>query len=149
MSTLTAVLTNNNVKQVHAGLNVATTTYTFCATATASSIFLMVKVPDGATIVDYRFFGNDAAADQLYDIGIVKPEGSTSGSVTISISAIDANLCISGGVTRNVLSAKLPYKVSISGEASPKWAWVTLMNTIAISASALLSLTVFYTMDEA
>ena len=149
MATFTASLQNSNIKAVHAGVNSAHTTMTFTGTATASSIFLMVKVPNGATIVDYRFWGDDQVANQTYDVGVFYPEGSTSGSMTISQSCIAGDVSISGGVSRNVVALKLPYKVSISGEAQPKWAWVSLVNSAATSGSALLSLTVLYEMDEA
>jgi hypothetical protein len=154
-NTYTASLQNNNLKNVHAGVNVVHNLWTFTGTTTTtpSAMFLLAKVPDGATIVDIRFYAVDNGTSQTYDIGVLQPEGSTSGSVTFSQSALASALSISGNVvTRTVQGSstipKLPYKVSLSGEANPKFAWVTAVNSGAMSGTAIFSMTVFYTMDS-
>lgn len=149
MSTFTASL-HSDLKSSPSGLIAASSKITVGVTGTASSVFLLAKVPNGANIVDFIWVVDDAASDQEYDLGIQKPEGSVSGSVTLSQSALAADQSISNLTTalRPQFGLKLPYKVSISDAAVPRWAWVAAVNQVAISASANMTFTVFYTMDD-
>lgn len=140
---------NNAVRANHSGVQMAAGTITSAVTATAASVFLLCRVPHGATIVDFMFFADDAAADQTYTLGLVIPEGSTSGSATLTASALlgDTSLSTVTLPFRGTL-AKLPYSVDIGDAASPQWAWVCAVNAVATSASASLKIIVWYTMAD-
>lgn len=152
MTTLTASLWSSGVKNVHAGLNATSFRVATAATLSASSVILLARIPDQATIQAIRWTAGGADTDNTLKVGVQKPEGSTSGSVTISESAIGTEQSISTVTT--VLGetiGKLPYHLSISDEALPRWAWVTLVNSAALdtgSQSFTLQGTVFYSMDE-
>ncbi len=148
MSTFTASLHNPNVKEVVPGLQAVSARATIRATGTAASSVLLVKVPNGAVIKSYTFYAKDGGTDQTWKLGIQKPEGSTSGSTTVSKSALMAALSnTAAAVISSGNADKLPFKVSISSESTPNWAWVIATASAAISASADLTLILNYEMD--
>lgn len=149
MSTFTASLHNPNVKEIVPGLQAVSSRATITTTGTAASSVLLVKVPNGAVIKGFTFYAKDGGADQTWKIGIQKPEGSTSGSTTVSKSALLGAVSNTGaaGVSTGPIGNKLPFKVSISSESTPNWAWVIATASAALSASADVTLIVNYEMD--
>lgn len=149
MSTFTASLHNPTVKEIVPGLQAVSSKAAIRTTGTAASSVLLAKVPNGAIIKSLTFYAKDGGADQTWKIGIQQPEGSTSGSVTVSKSALSSAMSNTGaaGITSIGLGGKLPYKVSISSEATPNWAWVIATASAALSASADLTFVVNYEMD--
>jgi hypothetical protein len=149
MTTFTASLHQSQPREIHAGLQTASSKVTVAVTGTAGSVFLVAKVPNQAHIKDFWLFADDAGADQTWSVGIVRPEGSTSGSITILAAVLLAATSISGGSTTiRPAGGLLPYKISISDEALPRWAWIAVTAATAISASADLRFVVTYDMDD-
>ena len=150
MSSLTASLHETNLKKNIARVNLISSRLNTTVTATAASTFLMLKVPNKAVITDFNFYAKDKGDDMEWKLGIQQPEGSTSGSTTVSKSALLTAVSSTGatGITSLPIGNKLPYKVSLSGEATPKWAWVVATNSAAISASADLRLILTYVFDS-
>jgi hypothetical protein len=143
MSTFTASEWTSNVKAVHAGVQSKSAVAAVTVTGTASSVFKLCRIPNGATIVDFLWYVKDAGTDQSYELGIRYPSSDT---YTVSESALSAAVSTTLGVlTRG--SAKLPYKVSISDDAVQSEIWIEAKAVVAISASADHRFTVFYTMD--
>ncbi len=150
MSTFTASLHNPNVKEIVPGLQAVSGRATIRTTGTAASSVLLAKVPNGAVIKGFTFYAKDGGTDQTWKLGIQKPEGSTSGSTTVSKSALMGAVSNTGAaaiVQGPSGGDKLPFKVSISSEATPNWAWVIATASAAISASADVTLIVNYEMD--
>lgn len=147
MATFTASEWSNQVREMPSGVLAKTATFTLSATATASSVFLLVKIPDQATIVDFMFFAESGGADNTWDLGLLLPEGSA--STTATQSALSAAFSDSPSFLARPSGNLIPVTVSISSECLQRWAWVTAVNKIAASATAVMRCTVFYTMDGA
>ncbi len=149
MTTFTASLHQSQPREVHVGLQSASSKLTTALTGTAASTFLLAKVPNGAHIKDFHFFADDAGANQTWTLGIQKPEGSTSGSTTVDATALLAATSTSSSeTTMRPAGGLLPVKVSISDEALPRWAWIVAVNGAAISASVDMTFVVQYDMDD-
>lgn len=130
--------------------------FTLSSGGSASSIFLLCKVPDRATILDFSFFVDDAGgsgtANQVtnntWQIGFSQPEGSSSVTLTKSaISPPQAN--ITTGSMIRPFGPNLPVTLSISGECLQRWAWICCNPSITPSASVVMKFSVKYTMDGA
>lgn len=148
MATVTASLHNPNVKEIVPGLQAVSGRATIRAAHGAASSTLLAKVPNGAVIKGFTFYAKDGGADQTWKLGIQKPEGSTSGSTTVSKSALMGALSNSGAAVISFGNAdKLPFKVSISSESTPNWAWVIATNSASVSSSADVTLIIQYEMD--
>ena len=146
-TTFTASENTPVVKEMPAGVLSKSCTLTLSTTATASSIMLLLKVPDQATILDFMFFIESGGANGTWSLGLQLPEGSTSGSWTLTRSAISPPQSDSASFLARPIGINLPLTVSISTEQLQRWAWVTAINAVAVSASAIMRCTVFYTMD--
>lgn len=144
MSTFTASLHTPNVKAPHTGIQIASGHVTTADTGTAGSKFLMCKVPNGAVIVDYYLYGDDAAdASQTYKIGT---SASPSGIMAVWSNTGVASLRF-GGASGG--GDKLPVKISLSDDnaAVQEGVWIAITAAVAISESADYTLMVWYTMD--
>mgnify|MGYP001561036458 CR=1 FL=1 len=141
------------VKEMPTGINVKTGAYSLTGTATASSVFFLCRVPHDALIVHWAFFVESGGADNTWDLGIRQPEGSASSTLLQSVVAgqisDSTSVLATPGAPAIAGTAKGPVHVSISSENPTRWAWVTAVNAVACSATAVLRLTVWYTMDEA
>ena len=147
MATFTASEWTSQPKHMPSGLQTKTATFTLSTTATASSVFLLVKVPDQAVLTDFQFFIEAAGDNNTWDRGILYPEGSS--STTMTQSALHSAASDSASALIRPNSNKLPYKVSISSECAQRWAWVVAVPSAAASGSAVMRMTVHYTMDGA
>jgi hypothetical protein len=146
-TTFTASEWTQQPREMPSGVLAKTATLTLSTTATASSIMLLLKVPDGATIIDFMFFIESGGANGTWDLGLQIPEGSS--SWTLTQSAISPAQSDSPSALCRPIGVNLPMTVSISSECPQRWAWVTAVNSAAVSASAVMRMTVFYTMDGA
>ena len=144
-TTFTASENTPVVKEMPWGVLSKSSTFTLSTTATASSIFLLVKVPDQATILDFQFFIESGGANGTWELGVQLPEGSS--SWTLTQSAISPAQSDSPSAVLRPIGVNLPYTVSISSECPQRWAWITAVNSAAASASAIMRMTVYYTMD--
>ena len=129
------------------GVICKTSKFTLSVTATASSIFLLAKVPDGATILSFEYFIESGGADNTWQLGILSPEGSA--STTLTRSALSPPQSDSPSAVLRPIGINLPYPVSISSECLQRWVWVTAVNAIACSASAVMVTKVYYQMNQA
>lgn len=147
MATFTASEITSVLKQGHTGVIAKTGNLTgVCATGTASSVFYFVKVPMGATIVDWMWSGEDDAADQTMKLGLRLPISDT---WTVTESILSGDLSFTGGQSHRATNVKLPVKVTLTDNHVNNYAWVQAVAASAISASASHKFTVFYTMDGA
>jgi hypothetical protein len=114
-------------RAIHAGLNVATATYTLNAAAstTLSDVLLMVKIPDQATIVDGYVVGTNGSAATTFKIGTSADDDALHVAASFSATA---------QLTR-FSAATLPFKVSISDDAEPKWTYVKMERTANASGT--------------
>jgi hypothetical protein len=143
VATLTASSQTATPRAVHVGANYATGTYTLNAagSTTVSDVLLMVKVPDQATIVDGYAVGTNGSAGTSFKIGTTADDDAL--HVTASFSATSQ-------LTR-FSAATLPFKVSLSDDAEPKWTWVKMERSANASGTLTESirLVVVYTMPGA
>lgn len=151
MSTFTASQLTTNVKSGHIGVQSVASKLTVAVTGTASTVFLLGKVPHGANILDFAIYMVDAGANNTWKIGLQMPHAETGGSNTFTVteSALMTETANTAGVMFRHSGLKLPYRVSISDNVSQRWAWIQAVCTAAISASADVRTTVIYTMDDA
>ena len=144
MATFTASQNQSEVRAVHAGVNVVRARADIATTGTASSVVLLVKVPNKAVIVDYMWYVDDGGADNTWDLGFVNP---ASGS-TLTQSSLRSALSSTSGTHVHGSNLTLPYRISLSDDAVQQWIWVAATSAVAISASAQHKFTLFYTMGE-
>lgn len=150
MATFTASELTSTVRELHAGVQAKSSKLTVAVTGTASSVFYLAKVPDGATITDFLFFIDDAGADNTWKLGLQLPHAEAGGSNTFTVteSALLTETAATLAPTLRPAGGKLPYRVSISDNVIQRWAWIQAVATVAISASANMNFTVVYQMDE-
>lgn len=111
--------------------------YSLTADASAGDTFQMIKIPNGATIVDLMFEGNSSDAF-TYTVGDGVDPDRFIASASISAAA-------SRGV---VVAAALPYRYSLSANADPQHDTIDVVLTAVTATVALdFQLTVFYLMD--
>jgi len=159
MSTFTASLQfSPNLKAVHTGIVAVGSRTSICATGTAASVLLLGNVPNGATLVDWWAHIITAGADQTVQIGTSNsPSGiaalfSLTQCFSLSPSAGGPTLLrIVGATNSNDYRApqgdRLPVRISLSDDVQPTQVMVQAVLGTAISASALFSWMLFYTMD--
>lgn len=154
--TFTASEWSSNPRHMPSGVITQAAAYQLAGAASVSSVYLLCKVPDRATILDYSFYVNDAAGsatanqavNNTWQLGLSMQEGS--GSVTTTFSALSRaqTVAFAGSVLRPV-GVNLPLTVSLGDAVPNRWAWITAQASINPSASALMRFTVKYTMDGA
>ena len=163
MSTVTMSQLASNVKAVHTGVIVNGGHLAQAATLTASSIILLSKVPSGATLVDWILRLHTGGLSQTVKLGTsASPSGImaiTTLSQTYSLSVGTAEsinfygdndrgyLRSPGGPKAGVANLLMPVRISLSDDVQPSEIWVQATLGVAISASADLTWTLFYTMD--
>lgn len=129
-------------KAQHIGVTVARSTFTLdgAASTTASDVVLLVKIPNGAVIVDGYIQGSSAGAGDVWKVGTAADDNCCSSTITLSATG---QLVRFGGATT------LPFKVSLSDDAEPKWTWLKAENISVGSSSTTLSMAcvVYYSMD--
>lgn len=142
MATFTASQISANVRNLHTGVQVAGGHISLCGTATASSVFLLAKVPNHCTIVDFIFYGSTGGANGEIKIGTSNSE-----------SALAANFSYSASASSEVsplhhrgLNTKLPVRISLSDDAGD-FVWLQAIVSVDISASAIMRATFFYVCD--
>jgi len=120
------------------GVTVARGQYTAGgATVSVSDTYLMVKVPNGATIIDGYISGTVGTAATLFEIGVIGTADNNLGAgMTLSATAQLVRFNAGG----------LPVKVSLSDDAVPQWAWVglTVASSASVCATASINLVVKY-----
>lgn len=142
MATFTASARQSSViKAPHTGVQAINARWSICGTGTASSVVLLVRVPNGATILDYMLYADSAGANQTVKIGTSATPSGIGAAVSLTAGATNRGL--------NGLTALLPYRVNLSDDAIPQWVWLQAEFGVAISASSRGNFTLFYTIDGA
>ena len=144
MATFTASQNESEVRATHIGVNVVLARADIATTGTASSVVLLVKVPNKAVIVDYMWCVDDGGADNTWDLGFANPAAGS----TLTQSSLRSALSSTAGTHVNGSNPTLPYRISLSDDAVQQWIWVAATCAVAISASAHHKFTLFYTMGE-
>ena len=147
MATFTASELTSPAKTLHAGVQSKSSVLTISTTATAASILMLAKIPNGATVVNFLWRCDDGGADQTYTLGVRYPEGDTSYS-TVADALLGAT-SISTVVPAGAIwpDNTLPYKFSFSQGNRESYGWIVATPSAALSSSAISKFTVFYTMD--
>ena len=150
MATFTASIRfGNGVLDVHTGMVAVHGRVTISATGTAGSKVLLVRVPDKAVIVDYLLYASaTAGAGATVALGFSATPSALLAVHSLSASASAETSFLSINGTRAQEGLLLPYRVSLSDDLQPHWTWVIATYPVAVSASALISLTLFYTMHQ-
>jgi hypothetical protein len=131
VNSLTASSATATPRAVHVGSNFAQGTVTFNGVSTTlSDVLLMVKVPDQATIVGGYVIGTNGSVSTTYKIGTSADDDAL--HVAASFSATSQ-------LTR-FSAATLPFKVSISDDAEPKWTYVKMERVLNPSTTTTESI---------
>ena len=128
---------------------------TLSATATASAVLLMCRVPNGATILSYEMYIRQGGVAQVVQLGT---SDSPSGiAAAFSLSTAVGNASISAGPIQltgdyntfwyGPAGDLLPVRISISDDANPQWVWVQAKLKLSISSTLIARLQLYYTMD--
>ncbi len=135
MATYTASSQSATPRVVHTGIIPAQGTFTYNAQASTSvsDQILMVRIPDRAWILDG------------YVTGTIGNVGSV---VKIGTSADDDACLVAGSLSltsqQNRFNATtLPFQVSLSDDAEPKWTWLRAELVTAPSSCLTMSIRVF------
>jgi len=157
MATYTASLLESNVKAVHTGVIAVGAHSNPSLTGTAGSIILLNTVPHGATLLDWwAHISTGAATAQTIKLGTSNtPSGIASLfslTQTFSLSAGTAEVVLVAGIFnaqnyRAGMDDLMPVKISLSDDVQPSSVQLRATIGAAISASALFTWTLFYTMD--
>lgn len=140
-TTFTATAYARPGRAVHAGVNSVTVEFdsggaTVSGTASGATTVYMAKIPHGATILDVFGSHNIAADTCPTDVGI----GS---SVSAFISG-----ATKAAITRAAVIANIPYRVSVSDDATERFLPLKVTATPGTAAVNLIAkYTVLYTMD--
>lgn len=135
--TSTAAASTGPVRNLHAGVNSITATYSGSTVISASATtILMAKVPNRATILDVQGIVSSGAATCPFTMGV--SNGTLSSFAT-------------GGTVATVLRATkgIPYDVSLSDDAAAQYVYVNMTATPGTSTTQVeAKMTVVYTMDR-
>lgn len=139
MATLTSTAAASGIpaRHIHAGLQSKSVKFNAGATAMSDSAttVLMVKVPNKANVIDVIEYHTSGAATCPTDLGIGDDLSAFASGVT------------KGAVNR--ASTGVPYKVSLSDDATNQFVYVKATPTHGTSTTSFkCNLTVVYTMDS-
>lgn len=129
VATLTASSQTATPKAFHSGLTSARCTFTLNASGatgstTASDVILLVKVPNGAVIVDGFISGFGGSAAHIVKVGTAADDDALTAAATLSAT-----------VQRNDFDGgSMPFKVSLSDDVVPQWTWVKA-ETVSVGSS--------------
>ena len=116
VGTFTASSQTATPRVLHTGVIPATATFTLNAaqSTTLSDVILLVKIPDRAWIVNGYITGTNGAAAQTLKVGTAADDDCCTAIASFSATA-----------QRNLFNnAVLPFQVSLSDDAEPKWTWL-------------------------
>lgn len=139
MATLTSTAAASGIpaRSIHAGLQSVSVEFNASATAMSDSAttVLMCKIPNGATIIDVIEYHTSGAATCPTDIGV---QGSLAAFNSAGTKA-----------TVNRASTGVPYKVSLSDDATNQFVYVTATPTHGTSTTSYkCNLSVVYCLDD-
>lgn len=147
---------------VHTGVNVTGSALSLAVNTSASSVFRLLTVPNGTTLVDFWLRAQTGGADQTYQIGTSQTRSGimsvTTACQTFSISTQAAGPSARGvfnqgwyrapGGTQGATGATadlMPVRISASDDTIPASVDLFLTCGVAISSSAYFTFMLFYT----
>lgn len=86
----------------------------FPASFSASDIILIAKIPHGVLITDFYMSGIVPSDATIFKVGTAADDAGVAVALTLSATA----------ALKRSDSAKLPFKVSLSDDASPQWTYL-------------------------
>lgn len=105
-------------RAIHAGVNVATGSYTLDAaqSTTVSDVILMCRVPDRAIIFDGYIMGTNGptASGNTFKVGTAANDAALHASVSLNSTSQRVGLS----------AVTLPFQISLSDDVEPKWTWL-------------------------
>lgn len=136
MATVTGSFATATPRLSYEGVTVARGQYTAGGvTASVSDTILLVKVPNGATIIDGYLTGTTGSDSLIFEVGVAGTDNNLAAGLTLSATAQLARFNAGG----------LPVKVSLSDDAVPQWAWVfATVASGSATATASINLVVKY-----
>lgn len=163
-ASITFSLFDTNIpKSVHTGVIATGGRLSRTAAYSASSVFNMCQVPDGATVLDFVLRINLASANQTWEMGTSQtPSGILQLSTLTSTFSLSVGTAEAVSIVRSVIRGYegtgyllaaadagmlLPAHISISDSLQPQSVWIQGRPTNAGSASAIFQFVLFYTMD--
>ena len=149
MATFTAsIRAGNQPLDVHTGIVAVHGRADISLTGTAGSKVLLARVPDRAVILNYLLYASASVASQTVKLGFSATPSALLAVHSLSGSASQESSLLSIDGTRGQQSGLLPYRVSLSDDLATHWTWVQLTYGAAISESALVNFTLWYTMHQ-
>lgn len=137
MATLTGTFANATPRLSYEGGTFARGEYVANGrTVSASDTYLMVKVPNGATIIDGYISGTAGNTATVFEVGVMGVDNNIAALLTLSATA----------EVRRFNAGGLPLRVSLSDDAVPQWSWmfVTVASTGSATNTASIQLVVEY-----
>lgn len=135
--TATAAASTGPVRNVHAGVNSITSTYSGSTEISPSATtILMAKIPNRATILDIQGIVSSGAATCPFYLGV---------------SSGDLSTFATGGTVATVLrgTKNLPYDISLSDSAAAQYVYIKATVTPGTATSEVqMTVTTLYTMDR-
>jgi hypothetical protein len=167
----------NALKRNHAGINMVRSRIGIASgSLTTSDVVLMVRVPNGATVIDWwvsggiaidggtgtwklgvqgshtdGISGNALSDDTLFAALSLTASGIARAGVAMNYS-ISSTWTASAGGSAEAKSARpglMPFKISVSDGAIPQWVWLQLTNSEgSTTATCSLQMTVLYIVGQ-
>ena len=135
VGTFTASSQTATPRVLHTGVIPATATFTLGAaqSTTISDVILLVKIPDRAWIVNGYITGTHGALANVLKVGTLADDDCCTAIASFSSTA-----------QRNLFNAAvLPFQVSLSDDAEPKWTWLRAERVVQASSSLTESYRVY------
>jgi hypothetical protein len=166
----------NALKRNHAGINMVRSRIGIASgSLTTSDVVLMVRVPNGATVIDWwvsggiaidggtgtwklgvqgshtdGISGNALGDDTLYAELSLTASGIARAGVAMNYSVSATNsTSVVHGVAASARPGLMPFKISVSDGAIPQWVWLQLTNSAgSTTATCSLQMTVLYIVGQ-
>lgn len=153
----------NPLKAVHTGLNVVRSRFdltTTAATLTTSDIILLARIPNKATVYEWRLAGGcgAAASTGTWKLGVLAPTtaGSLVNPINSGASLTDDSLHAGMSLTTFALyssygagAVNIPFKVSLSDDNATQYIWITTTTSSGSNTGTTsLQFDVKYTVGE-
>lgn len=141
MSTFTASMAHGSEPMAnHTGLNHVSSHVTAEGTGTASSVFLLAKIPHGAVIYGWDISGSCGSDVNTFKLGTSNTESCLATTFSISASLHSAS---DFALTRTLL----PLKISLTDADEQRFVWIQAVAIVDICTTASLQFNIWYTTD--
>ncbi len=153
----------NPLKAVHTGLNVVRSRYevaTTAATLTVSDLILLARIPNKATVYEWRLAGGcgAAASTGTWKLGVNVPTAANSlvnpinSGASLTDDALHAAMSLTTAAVYSSYAAaatNIPFKVSLSDDNTQQYIWiVATTNAGSFTGTTSLQFDVKYVVGE-